>query len=129
MDILWKARKRWTFFGIPWTFTVYSLREDKILVDKGFFTKIEDEIMLYRVLDISIKRGFIQRIFGLGTITVISSDKSCSELLIQNIKHSKEIKEQISELVEKARDKKRVYSREIIDGSMEFDEDQLHNFL
>lgn len=129
MEVIWSERKRWTFLGLPWTFTKYSLREDKILIDKGFFTKYEDEIMLYRVLDLSLKRGLMQRIFGLGSIVVTSSDKSCPELVITNIKHAPQVKEQLSELVERARDKKRVYSREIIDHSIELDETDLHDFL
>lgn len=116
MDIIWTDKKRWTLFGVPWTFTKYTLREDKLLVDRGFFAKYQDEIMLYRILDLTTRRGLIQRMFKLGSITVKSSDKSCPELLIKNIKNVMEVKEQMSELVEKARNKKRVMSREIIDG-------------
>lgn len=130
MEILWTDKKRWTLFGIPWTFTRYSLREDKLLVDRGFLSKYQDEIMLYRVLDLTTRRGLIQRMFKLGTITVKSSDKSCPELYIKNIKNVMDIKEQISDLVEKARDKKRVMSREIInDNHDDYDDDGFHDWM
>ena len=130
MEILWTDKKRWTLFGVPWTFTRYSLREDKLLVDRGFLSKYQEEIMLYRVLDLTTRRGLIQRMFKLGTITVKSSDKSCPELYIKNIKNVMDIKEQISDLVEKARDKKRVMSREIIDANHDdYEDDGFHDWM
>ena len=128
MEVLWTARKRWAI-GVPWTFTVYSLREDKLLIDKGFLSKVQEEIMLYRVLDLTLRRGLFQRMFKLGSITVKSSDKSCPEIVIKNIKNSQEIKEQISELVDKARDKKRVMSRELINGVHDDDGDDMNDWM
>lgn len=116
MEIIWKEKKKWALFGLPWTFTTYSLTEDKLLIDSGIFTTRQDEIMLYRILDVTLTKNLIQRINNLGTITVISSDQSCPTLKIKNIYDATEIKEKLSELVDKARDKKRVFSREIIDN-------------
>jgi Predicted membrane protein len=116
MEIIWKEKKKWALFGLPWTFTTYSLTEDKLLIDSGILTTRQDEIMLYRILDVTLTKNLIQRINNLGTITVISSDQSCPTLKIKNIYDSTEIKEKLSELVDKARDKKRVFSREIIDN-------------
>jgi len=127
MDIIWTDKKRWGFFGIPWTFTRYSLREDKLLIDTGLLFKKQDEIMLYRIMDLNLTRGPLQRMSKLGSIKVISSDKSCPELVIKNIKNSQDVKEQLSNLVEKARDKKRVYSREIING--QYEEDDTHEWF
>ena len=41
VDYLWKARKR-NFLELPWTFTVYMLKEDKLCVDSGFLNKRYD---------------------------------------------------------------------------------------
>ncbi len=111
VDIKWKQRKR-IWCGLPWTFTVYSMSEDRLFIDKGFFTKSQDEIRLYRILDVSLKRTLGQRIFGMGTIHICSSDKTMKDFDIINIKNSQEIKEMISECVEAQREKKRVVSRE-----------------
>ena len=62
MNIVWKARKR-TWFGLPWTFTVYTLTEDKILIESGLFTSKQDEVRLYRIMDVSLTRNLIQKIF------------------------------------------------------------------
>ena len=111
VDIKWKQRKR-IWCGLPWTFTVYSLSEDRLFIDSGVFTKKQDEVRLYRVLDVSLKRSLGQRIFGMGTIHICSSDKTMKDFDLINIKNSKDVKEMISEFVETQREKKRVVSRE-----------------
>lgn len=111
VDIKWKQRKR-IWCGLPWTFTVYSMSEDRLFIDSGVLNKRQDEIRLYRILDVSLRRSLGQRIFGMGTIHICSSDKTMKDFDLINIKNSQEIKEMISESVEEQREKKRVYSRE-----------------
>ena len=112
MDILWSDRKRWTFLGLPWTFTKYTCTSEKFIVESGVFSKKEEEIRLYRIMDLTLERSFVQRLFGLGTITCDTVDKSTPKLCIKNVKDSRRIKELISEAVEEERVKKRVSSRE-----------------
>ncbi|MDO4189332.1 MAG: PH domain-containing protein [Lachnospiraceae bacterium] len=121
MDKIWSSRKRWVFFGLPFTFTEYTLTKEKLLVDSGFLNKKEEEVRLYRVLDLSLTRSLAQRIFGLGTIICKTSDKSLPILEIVNIRNSKEIKEQLSALVEEERVNKRVSMREF-SGANDFDD-------
>ncbi len=123
-EILWKARKRLTFFGLPWTFTVYRLTKDRLLIKTGFFTTREDEVRLYRILDISLKRTLIQKMFGLGTIQCHSSDKTMGHFDIVNVKNSYDVKNLLSDLIEKERMEKRVSNREFIsDMDCDFDDD------
>ena len=126
-EILFKQRKR-LWCGLPWTFTVYSFDSERLFIKSGMLNIKEDEIRLYRILDLSLKRSFIQRIFGLGTIVVDSSDKTMKCFEIKNIKHAKEGKEQLSKLVEEERVRKRISGREFIsdhdhDGYDEYSED------
>ena len=114
--MLWRERKR-IWCGLPWTFTVYSFDEERILVDSGVFTKRQDEIRLYRVLDLSVSRTLIQRIFGMGTIHLKTSDKTMGDFDMINIKKVMDVKTQLSDLVEANREKKRVVSREFMTGS------------
>ena len=76
--MLWRERKR-IWCGLPWTFTVYSFDEERIFVDTGFFNKRQDEIRMYRVLDITMTRSFGQRIFGLGSIQLKTSDRTMGD--------------------------------------------------
>ena len=119
---VWKDRKR-IIFGLPWTFTVYKLTEEKLFVETGFFSKKEEEIRLYRVMDLTLKRPFGQRIWGLGTIHCCTADKSTPEFDILKVKKAKEVKDMISDMVEKQREEKRISAREFMsDDSFEADE-------
>ena len=110
-ELIFKQRKR-NWCGLPWSFTIYSFDEERIFIEKGVFTKQEDEVRLYRVLDISLTRSFGQRIFGMGTIKIDSSDKTMKCFELKNIKNAKEVKEQLSQLVEEERQRKRITGRE-----------------
>ena len=117
---VWKDRKR-TLFGLPLSFTVYKLTEEKLYIETGVFAKNEEEIRLYRVLDLTLKRSLGQRIFGLGTIHFCTGDKSTPEFDIKSIKNSRDIKNMISDMVENQREAKRVSSREFMDDDSDHD--------
>ena len=114
-DYILRERKRWSFLGIPWTFTVYTLKEKKLMIDKGFFTSTKNEILLYRILDLTYSRTFGQKIFGLGTITVYAKDRTNPELVIKNIRHSDEFYETLSDAVENDRIRMKMRQNELID--------------
>lgn len=128
MEYLWNDRKR-TLFGLPLSFTKYMLTEDRLFIEEGFLNKKEDEVRLYRIMDLSLKRSFGQRIFGIGTIHCCSADKSMGDFDIVSVKHPREVKEQLSELVEAQRDAKRVTNREYMndDDHDDFDDDDIHH--
>ena len=45
IEFLWKDRKR--YFGLPLSFTRYSLSEDRLFTSVGFLNIKDDEILLY----------------------------------------------------------------------------------
>ena len=123
-NTVWKARKR-NFLGLPWTFTVYGFSQDRLFIKSGIFNTREDEVRLYRITDIGLKKNFWQRIFGMGSIAIYSADKSMGDFELVNLKDSEQVKETLSGLIEKERENKRVTSREFM-GDMEEDgEDSL----
>lgn len=121
MEVLWEDRKR-IIFGLPWSFTKYSLTDERLFIESGLLTTKENECRLYRIMDLQLTRTLGQRIFNLGTITICSSDKSLGDFELKNIKNPKEVKELLAEQVEVQRDKKRVVSREIMDDHHEEDD-------
>lgn len=123
IEYLWKDRKR-IFFGLPWTFTRYSLSEDRLFISKGFFSIHEDEVRLYRIMDISLTRNLWQRMFNLGTIKIVSADKTLGNFDLKNIKNPRSVKEQLSKKVEEIRVAKRVSNREYM-SDMENEEEGL----
>lgn len=120
--ILWRERKR-IFFGLPWTFTIYSCSEEILYIKRGFLNQTEDEVRLYRIMDISLKKKWWQRMFKMGTIHCCSGDKTMKDFDIANIKHVDEIKKQLSDMVEKQRIAKRVTNREFMVDDHDMDED------
>jgi len=113
-------------FGLPWTFTRYILTQEKLTIDTGFISRKEDEIRLYRVLDITLERPLSQRIWGLGTIRLNTADKSAPEVAIKRIKRAKEVKDMLSDMVEKERDEKRIAAREFMGYGENDDTDADH---
>ena len=126
-----KERKRWSFFGIPWTFTTYTLTDKKLILKQGFLTSTEDEILLYRIIDLTKKRTFSQKLFGLGSLHIYSSDKSTPELTLENIRHLNEFYTFLSENVEKERLRVKFRAGEVIDGDNDTDDytEHDHNFM
>lgn len=126
---VWSDRRR-IIFGLPWTFTKYTITKEKLLVESGVFNKNEEEIRLYRIMDLTLKRSFWQRLFGLGTVYCCTADKSTPEVNIANIKQSSRVKDLLSDLVETERMAKRVASREFFsddDGDADGDGDADHD--
>lgn len=120
-EIIWKDRKR-PIFGLPLSFTSYSLSDERLFIKRGFLNLTEDEIRLYRIRDLKLTKSIGQRIFGVGSIQVFSSDKSLGTFVIENVKNPDEVKERLSNLVEAQRESKHVTSREYM-GDGGFDED------
>lgn len=114
-EYLWKDRRR-NWLGLPWTFTRYRLDQDRLYIVTGFFNILEDEIRLYRITDITLKRNFWQRLCGTGTIHCDSSDVTQQCFEIRNIKHSKQVKDMLSKLVDESRLRNRVYTSESVNA-------------
>ncbi len=100
-------RKRWVFFGLPWTFTVYRLKDDMLNIKKGFFKIVQDDCYMYKIVDVKLTRTLGERIFGLGTITCYTGDTTDKELVLNHIKKSEEIKNYLLKTSEEARIKRR----------------------
>lgn len=114
IQYIWKDRKR--ILGMPITFTRYRLSEDRLFCEKGFLNIKQDEVLLYRVRDLQLNMSLGQRIFGVGTICVVSSDKSVPHMDLVNVKDPRNVKELIHRSVEEAKDKRRMRTMEVMGG-------------
>lgn len=122
VEYLWRARKR-NFLGLPWTFTVYTLKEDKLCISSGFLNKKIEEIRLYRIRDFTVHASLFQRIFGMGTVHICSADSTTPEFDVVNVKDAETVKDLMSDQVEKARIEAGVSAKEFMasgfDGEMD----------
>ena len=110
-EILWQDKKR--YLGLPISCTVYSFSNNKFYLKKGLFNISSEEILLYRVLDLTFKQNLWQKIFGVGSVILTTADKSTPVLEIKNIKTPDRVRKALSNLVEQRRDEKRVTGKEM----------------
>lgn len=101
----YKEKKRSLFFGLPLSFTTYTVTEKKINIKRGLLRTVEDDTLLYKVQDVKLVRGIWERIFKLGTIVCYSSDVTDAKLMITHVKNSADIKEFILQTSESERRK------------------------
>lgn len=111
---LWNDRKR--HFGLPLSFTRYRLSEDRIFCEKGLLNLREEEVLLYRVRDLELRMSLGQRIFGVGSVIVHSSDKTMPTLELKNIKIPREVKELVFRQVEDCKEQRRMRTMEFVGG-------------
>ena len=102
-----RERKRWVFFGLPFTFTIYTVKEEVLTVDTGFLSREENDCYMYKVQDVTLKTSLLERIFGLGTIICYTGDTTNPQLFMAHIKNARAIKDFILEQSEIARRKRR----------------------
>ena len=117
---IWQDRKR--YFGLPLSFTRYAMSEDRLFTSVGFLNIRDDEVLLYRVRDIDTSRSLWQRLFGVGNVTVISSDKTMPALVLKNIKDPVAVKELIHSQVEEMKLRRRVRVGEIMADGFDGDD-------
>ena len=104
--IIWS----WTLFVpiiiyLKTRFTVYEVTDQRIKLKTGILNQEIDECELYRVRDYKVVKPFIQRIFGLGNIELVTSDRSNSSINLNGIKDPENLYNLIRDNVEKIRRK------------------------
>ena len=122
IESLWEDRKR--YLGLPLSFIRYRLSADRLFISEGFLNIKDDEVLLYRVRDIDTRRSLWQRLFGVGTVTVLSSDKTMPTLELKNIKDPLFVKELIHKQVEEMKIRRRVRFGEIMTATDDDDLDE-----
>ena len=118
-EILWQDRKR--YLGLPLSFTVYSFSKNKFYMKTGIFNTKSEEILLYRILDITYKQSFGQKVFGVGSVILNTADKTTPILEIRSIKTPDRVRKALSTLVEQRRDEKRVTGKEMFGAASSHD--------
>lgn len=122
MEKEYVEQKRWLFFGLPFSFTKYYIKENMITIDSGFFRKVENDCYMYKVQDVELVTSLAERIFGLGTVILYTGDTTHPKLILEHIKNAKEIKNYILEASEQARMKRRTLNTLDIGAGADIDD-------
>ena len=121
---VYTERKRLLFFGLPWTFTKYTISPSLLTISQGLLNTTEDDCYMYKIQDVKLSKSFIERIFGLASLTCYTGDVTHHEVKLEHIKHANEIKAYILKTSEEARIKRRTLST--IDISAHDCDDAVH---
>ena len=114
-------RKRLLFFGLPWTFTKYTIRDEMITINTGLLSTKENDCYMYKVQDVELSASLGERIFGMGTIICYTGDTTNPKLYIEHVRNAKAIKDFILEASEEARMKRRTMNTLRIDADVDLD--------
>lgn len=122
---LWKDRKH--FMWWPLSFQTYEIRNERLYQKKGFLSTTLDELLLYRITDMKLKQTLLQRIFGTGTILLSTRGDSAGIVKLENIKNPLQVRDLLSEEVEKARIRYNVVGREFVGQSAHIHDADCHH--
>ncbi|MDO4284007.1 MAG: PH domain-containing protein [Eubacteriales bacterium] len=112
--LMFTERKRWLFFALPFTFTKYLIYENDIQIESGLLTTKENDCYMYRVSDVELTRTLFQKIFGIGTVRCFTSDVTDKNLILKNIRNSREIKDYIYKAAEDSKKRRRTINMQDI---------------
>ena len=107
MSIEFQERKRWLFFGLPFTFTKYYVKEDMLTIRSGLFKVVENDCYMYKIQDVQLSNSLIERLFKLGTVSFFTGDNTHPQLILLHIRNARAIKDFILKTSEESRLKRR----------------------
>jgi uncharacterized membrane protein YdbT with pleckstrin-like domain len=134
-QVLWEGRpSQWTNF--PWFLacllvvpiplaiyqylrvqtTRWTLTNLRLRLSSGILNKTLDDLELYRVKDITLNQPLLQRLVGLGTVVMVTSDASTPTLVLPGIPDSQAVMDKIRHEVDRVRRERGVRELDLHDG-------------
>jgi membrane protein YdbS with pleckstrin-like domain/DNA-directed RNA polymerase subunit RPC12/RpoP len=94
----------------------YRLTTQRLFITRGLISRKVDEVELFRVKDVTLSQGVLERLLGIGTVTILSTDDGTPELRMEGIADPAKMKDAIREHCLAARRRERVRSTEFIES-------------
>ena len=109
-----RTDKKRTLFGLPLSFTRYYLTESRLITRIGLLTVVEDELDIYRITDKKMELPLGQRLFGCGTVIILSRDEDTPEKHLVSIRHPQQVSKLIGNYVRERQENLRIAGRDMI---------------
>jgi uncharacterized membrane protein YdbT with pleckstrin-like domain len=77
------------------TSTKYRVTNQRVLVEQGIFSKAVDEIDLRYVDDSTFTQNLLERILGIGSVTLMSTDTNTPRYVLRSIRDPRGVREMI----------------------------------
>jgi uncharacterized membrane protein YdbT with pleckstrin-like domain len=71
--------------------THYEVSIDRIEFGRGIFDRKVDNLDMFRVLDIKLRRSVLDCIVGVGTVMLTTTDKSNPEFVFEKVRDAREL--------------------------------------
>jgi hypothetical protein len=94
----WKDRARW--WGLPIIFEWYEIVHEKLIIKRGVLLQQEEQLPLYRVVDVKMERSLLDLIFKTGRILLFSVDAEVPRFVLRGIKNPRETAELLLDYAE-----------------------------
>lgn len=101
LNLFWQVLRVWC--------TSYETDAERLRYSTGVLVRKLEFVELYRVKDFYVHKTLIHRVFGLGNLTIYTSDKTTPVLHLQAIREPEEKYQILRSLVELSRKEKHVY--------------------
>jgi len=75
--------------------TSYKVTNQRIVIESGVLSRSLEEIDMRSVDDIEFRQGFLERLFGIGEIFVVSTDKVAPKFVLHGIHDPRQTRELI----------------------------------
>jgi membrane protein YdbS with pleckstrin-like domain len=87
----------------------YTLTSQRFVHQKGLLSRVINRVEVIDIDDVTVEQGFIERMFGVGTIKLLSSDTSDPKLLLRGIDDVKRVATMIDDARRDERRKRGVH--------------------
>ncbi|WP_172251477.1 PH domain-containing protein [Saccharibacillus deserti] len=71
----------------------YKLTSQRLLITTGLIGKKTEELELVRIKDVALEKTAMDRMMGVGTILIYSSDPTTPEIRLEDVKDAEKVKD------------------------------------
>jgi len=75
--------------------TVYTITNQRVMIETGLLTKSLGEIDLRYIDDTQFFQSLTDRLLGIGNVTIISSDKTTPQYVLRGVRDPRNLREMI----------------------------------